>query len=122
MWVWSSLRAVLAKEPYAFTSLNSRAYWLLVSSFGPFDMNLAGSSTRNGFTSFSQAFGSFTNRGRTGRHSPGRVPTGNRYGPKRPSFVRAAIIAAAAASPTAIPPAFAAGPSEIAPSEAAYCV
>ena len=75
---------------------------------------------RKGFTSFSHANGSFTKAGRTGRHWPAPVPTGNRYAPKRPSSVRAAIMAAAAAPPTAIPRVFAV-PSGTDASDAAYC-
>jgi hypothetical protein len=66
-------------------------------------------------TSFSQARGSLTPL--LGRHSPGSVPTAKRKGPKRPSLARAASSAAAAASPVAIPPAFA-GPGAIASSAA----
>jgi hypothetical protein len=55
--------------------------------------------------------------GGASRHSPGFVPKTKVNGPPRPSFVRAASIAAAAASPAAIPPVFAA-PSGTEPSEA----
>ncbi len=73
--------------------------------------------TRNGSTFASQAVGSTTNAGGVGRHSPGREPITTSNGPPRPSFARAASIAAAAASPAAIPPAFA-GPSGTAASDA----
>jgi hypothetical protein len=33
--VWSAVRVVDASDPIAFTSLNSRAYCLLVSAYGP---------------------------------------------------------------------------------------
>ena len=98
---------MLVAEPIAFTSLNSCAYCVLPSAAGPCDWNCVPLSSRNGFTSFSHANGSFTNAGSTGRHWPGSVPTANRNEPKRPSSVRASIIAAAASSPTAIPRVFA---------------
>ncbi len=111
---------MLVADPSDLTSLNSRAYFLLVERRGPSEPNCVPLSIRNGLTSFSHANGSLTNAGSTGRHWPAPVPTGNRYAPKRPSSVRAAIIAAAAAPPTAIPRVFAL-PSGIAASDAAYC-
>ena len=45
--------------------------------------------------------------GGVGRQTPGVVPITGVNGPKRPSLARAASIAAAAASPAAIPAAFA---------------
>jgi hypothetical protein len=110
---------VLVAEPSDLTSVNSRAYFRLVSASGPSERNCEGLRIRNGFTSFSQALGSLTNAGSTGRHTPGSKPTAKRNEPKRPSSVRAAIIAAAAASPTAIPRVFANPPGTSA-SEAAY--
>ena len=107
-------------EPYFFTSSNSRVYFALVSAGGPSERNCEPLRIRNGRTFASHAFGSLTNAGSTGRHWPGSVPTANRNEPKRPSSVRAAIIAAAAALPTAIPRVFA-EPSGIAMSAVAYC-
>ena len=111
---------VLVAEPSDFTSSNSRAYLRLVSGSGPLVRSSAALGIRNGLTSFSQAAGSFAIAGSTGFHWPGPEPTGNRNAPKRPSSFRAAIIAAAAALPTAIPRRFDAL-SEIEASEAAYC-
>src|SRR5688500_17057091 len=95
--VWSAERVVLAADPSDFTSSNSRAYARLVSDSGPLERNCDALRIRNGFTSFSQAFGSLTKAGRTGCQAPAPNPTRNRNGPNRPSSVRAAIIAAAAA-------------------------
>ena len=66
--------------------------------------------------------GSGTVSGGETRHTPGVVPktNGNGVVGLRPSFARAASIAAAAISPASIPPVFA-GPFGIAASEAAYC-
>src|SRR5215207_7851108 len=66
----------------------------------------------NGVTFRSHPAGSLTNPGSAGRHCPGNVPVVKPGAPNRPSFARATSIAAAAASPTAIPPVFA-GPSGI---------
>ena len=78
MWVWSADRAVLFSDPIDLTSFSSRAYLRLLRSSGPFDWNWDPLSIRNGFTSFSQANGSFTNAGRTGFHTPGPEPIGKR--------------------------------------------
>ena len=53
--------------------------------------------------------GSGAKSGGVGRQTPGVVPTAGVNGPKRPSFTRAASIAAAADSPMATPGAFAPG-------------
>src|ERR687898_2043983 len=120
MCVWSALRALLVAEPYVFTSSNSCAYFRLASASGPSERNCEPLWRRKGRTSFSHPFGSLTSAGGTGRHWPGSDPTANRNDPKRPSSVRAAIIAAAAALPTAIPRVLD-EPSGIPISEAAYC-
>jgi hypothetical protein len=86
---------------------------------GPSERNWDGLSTRKGFTYAIQANGSLAKNGRSGRHAPGVNPAVNLNEPNRPSFVRAAIIAAAATSPAPIPPTFA-GPSATAASEASY--
>jgi hypothetical protein len=111
---------VLAAEPSDFTSAYSRAYVRLASESGPAERNCDEFRIRKGFTSFNHAFGSLTFAGRTGRQAPGADPTANLNGPKRPSSVRAASIAVAAASPTAIPRVFD-EPSGIVASDAAYC-
>jgi ribosomal protein S30 len=116
----SAVRVVLVREPTLLTSSKSRVYALLVSLSGPSERNCEASSSRNGRTSLTHAFGSLPKAGRTGFQTPGPEPTAKRNAPKRPSSVRAAIIAAAAASPTRIPRVFEL-PSGIAASEAAYC-
>ncbi len=118
--VCSGVRTLSVAEPSVLTSSNSRAYFRLVSGSGPSDRNWDELGMKNGSTSLSQPFGSFTNIGSTGRHTPGPVPEGKPGAPNRPSSVRAAIIAAAAASPTAIPRFFE-RPSGIAARDDASC-
>jgi hypothetical protein len=115
--VWSAVRVVLEIEPSRLTSLKSSAYASLVSGFGGSESSIATSGTRNGRTFATHGAGSSPNPGGDGRHSPGPEPNTNVNDPPRPSFARAASIAAAAASPAAIPPA-SAGPSGIAASDA----
>ena len=76
----------------SLTSLKSAAYARVWSACGGRPRNRSGSRSTNGLTSFSQAAGSLTPL--VGRHSPGRVPTGNVNGAagKRPSPARAAIM------------------------------
>src|SRR5262245_53350037 len=107
------------EEPRSFTSLYSVAYFRLVSAFGPLERNCDVRWSVNGLTFETQANGSLANAGSVGRHSPGSVPTGVVNGTKRPSPVRSARIAAAAAAPAAIPSSFAV-PSGIAARAPAY--
>src|SRR5881275_34889 len=106
--VWAGVRAESVLRPSALTSLRSSAYFLLVMSFGPPEPYFNGSEIANGVTSFSHAFGSPTCVAGSGRHAPSAELGVNRNAPNRPSCARAASMAAAAASPTAIPPALAA--------------
>ena len=90
-----------------------------MSAFGPSEMNQRAAGIRNGRTSPTHHAGSTAVSGGETRHSPGSVPCGNGYGVpagSRPSCSRARSIAAAAASPAAIPRVFA-RPSSIAASE-----
>ena len=102
------MRVVLSAAPIVLTSSNSLAYLALVSGFGGRPRNFEASPIRNGLTSLSHAPGSLMKSGTSGRHAPTADPAVNRKGPKRPSSVRAAIMASAAALPVAIPPSFAA--------------
>ena len=90
---------------------------------GPSVRSFSASGTRNGVTLPTHGVGSTPKSGGDLRHTPGVVPktNGNAVEGLRPSFARAARSAAAAASPTAIPPVFA-GPSAIAASDASYFV
>ena len=91
-----------------------------MSGSGPAERNCDELSSRNGFTFRSQALGSLTKPGSTGSQTPGPGgSSGKPAGPKRPSAVRAAIIAAAAASPTAMPRVLGT-PSAMPASDAAY--
>src|SRR5215212_204385 len=110
--VWSSERLLLPDDPSALTSAKSSAYARVVSPCGARLRNSSALGSTNGSTSLSHENGSMRVAGATGRHSPGSVPALNRNDVNRPSPARAAIIAAAAASPVAMPPAFA-GPSGI---------
>src|SRR3954453_17404791 len=111
--VWSSERVVLAVDPIAFTSAKSAAYARVVSPCCARLWNSSALGSTNGVTSLSHENGSMTMDGATGRHWPASAPVLNRNDVNRWSPARAAIIAAAAASPVAMPPAFA-GPSGIA--------
>src|SRR6185503_5368652 len=97
---------MLEKEPSDLTSLKSSAYALLVSLFGPLVRNISAFGARNGFTFATQGVGSGVVSGGEMRQAPAVVPNTNGKGVVglRPSFVRAASIALAAASPAAIPP------------------
>src|SRR5688572_24832841 len=101
--VCAAVRVALFSDPMDLTSLNSAAYAALVSGKGPAEANCDALGIRNGFTFRTQPAGSLPKAGGTGRHCPGSMPVGKPGAPKRPSFVRAAIIAAAAASPTGTP-------------------
>jgi hypothetical protein len=94
-------------EPSVLTSLYSAVYWSLVRSGMPSDRNWSVLRSVNGRSRATQAFGSLTNAGSAGRHSPGSVPIAKRNGPFRPSPSRLVSIALAAAAPAAIPSAFA---------------
>ena len=105
----------------SLTSSNSRAYLRLVSAIRPLGAELRRALDQERLHVPEPGDGSFTNVGSTGRHTPGSGPRrGSRAAPKRPSSVRAAIIAAAAASPTAIPRFFE-RPSGIAASDDVSC-
>jgi hypothetical protein len=120
MAVWSSVRVVLFREPSSLTSANSFAYSLLQSGFGPRERKSHAALIMNGLTSFTQALGSFTNIGSTGRHSPGSSPTVNLNAPNRPSFILANSITRAAFSPTATPPSLAL-PGGMPANDVMYC-
>ena len=66
--VWSAVRAVLLFAPSVLTSLKSFAYCELVSGYGAGPPNCYPFLIRNGLTSLTQANGSLTNAGSTGRH------------------------------------------------------
>ncbi len=121
--VCSGVRVALEADPIAFTSLNSFAYFVLVSAFGPRVSTWAAFWRVNGRTLRTQPKGSFTNAGSSGRHwpGPGFAGTVNPGAPNRPSFALWASIAAAAAAPIAIPSVFD-GPSVIEASVAPYAV
>src|SRR5688572_4486833 len=105
VWCWVRVEFVLA--PIDFTSSNSRAYCGLVSGQGPFVRNCNALLIRNGVTFRIHPFGSFPLASGTQSPGPGTAGTVKQHGPNRPSPVLAAIIAFAAATPAAIPPAFA---------------
>ena len=77
-----------------------------MSAFGPSVRSISALGTMNGRTFPTQGAGSCANNGGVGRQMPGAGGYSAGAGPKRPSFCRAVSIAAAAASPTAIPAAF----------------
>jgi hypothetical protein len=84
-------------------------------------MNQRASGIRNGLTLPTHHAGSTAVSGADTRHAPAVVPCGNGYGVpggSRPSSSRACSMAAAAASPAAIPRVFA-FPSGIAASDVA---
>jgi hypothetical protein len=87
--VCSALRADPVIAPNALTSAKSFAYCVLASAFGPAEGNCEGLRIKNGRTRAIHANGSLTRAADVGRHCPGPDPTGNRNGPKRPSFARA---------------------------------
>ena len=89
----------------------------LVSGLGGSERIIAALGTRNGRTLPTHGAGSRANVGGVGRHAPGSEPMGKSNGAFRPSFARAASIAAAAALPAAMPPSLR-GPSGTAASEA----
>ena len=98
---------MLVSEPSDFTSLKSRAYARLLSALGPSVRSIRAFSTKNGRTLPTHGEGSTRKSGGDFRHAPGVVPNTNVTAPLRPSFARAASIAAAAFPPTLIPPSFA---------------
>jgi hypothetical protein len=73
----------------------------LVSGLGGSERIIAALGTRNGRTLPTHGAGSKAKVGGVGRHTPGSEPMGKSNGPLRPSFARAASIAAAAAAPAA---------------------
>ena len=100
------MRVLGSFEPSIFTSLNSAAHSGLVKSYGPSVRNWPVLFSVNGSTLATHA-NTFALAVSTGRHSPLSVPIGHCALPtKRPSSARAAIIAAAAAWPIAIPCSF----------------
>ena len=88
--------------PSDLTSLNSAAYSALVRGNGGPIRNWSWLLRVNGLTRLTHPK-LFAFAGGTSRHSPGSVPIGKAYVPKRPSFARLASTAAAAAWPTAMP-------------------
>src|SRR5690349_2290736 len=75
----------------------------------------------NGFTLLTQANGSLTNIGSSGRHWPTPVPDVKEYGTYRPSFARFASILVATVAPIETP-AFLRQPPGIVASDAVYAV
>ncbi len=71
---------VLVDEPTALTSFSSRAYAALWMSSGPAVRKRDARPMANGFTLLTQANGSLTNIGSSGRHWPRPVPAVNEYG------------------------------------------
>ena len=104
--VWSGVRVMLVSEPSSLISLKSSAYSSLVSAFGPSVRSISALGTMNGRTFPTHGAGSFAKFGGVGRQMPGAGGYSAGGGPKRPSFIRAVSIAAAVASPIAIPAAF----------------
>src|SRR6185436_13830191 len=100
--VWASVRLEPDCAPSALTSLNSAAYSGLASAGGPSDRNWPGLFIVSGVTVANWPKTLF-DTGPTGRHSPGWSPTGHGSTSNRPSVLRAAIIAAAAAAPIVRP-------------------
>src|SRR5215210_7551406 len=98
--------------PTAFTSLNSRAYFRLVRSYGPSDRNWEARSIRNGFTSLTHAFGSLAKGGSGGFQTPSGIPasaalyrasnTGSWAGTMLRSILYAAVAAAASFESVAV--------------------
>jgi hypothetical protein len=124
--VSSAVRLVLVSAPSSLISLKSLAYASLESALGPSVRSISTSGTRNGCTLPTHGAGSRATVpagpcGGPSRQSPASVPSTTVNDPNRPSFARAASMAAAVASPTAMPPAFA-GPSSIAASDSLYGV
>src|SRR5690242_8199397 len=120
--VCSAERTVLETEPSAFVSFTSTAYAVLSSACGPSLRNCDDVRSRNGFTFATHAVGSSCSEPSglsSGCQCPGLAFETHGDGPKRPSFVRAASIASAAAVPAATPASLAA-PFGTAASEAAY--
>ena len=77
-----------------------------MSAFGPSVRSISALGTMNGRTFPTHGAGSFAKFGGVGRQMPGAGGYSAGGGPKRPSFIRAVSIAAAVASPIAIPAAF----------------
>src|SRR5215208_3810627 len=119
------VRTALVAEPSIVTSFRSAAYAALPSAFGPAVRNCEELCSMNGRTRPTHGVGSSSGRNVVGSISgcqyPGPVSCVHWDGPKRPSFIRAAIIASAAAFP-ALMPILLNGLSGIAAFAVLYCV